>query len=333
MGLAVARVMRHPVALGPTLVVLVTLAASLNSMHPLYADTSNPDWRSAARDLQRAYRPGQAVVYAPGVLQSLVTAYLPSAWRPTRSYPVWYHAYLDVPGWTQRYRGLMHRELSDHRGLRLGLRYARVDGVLRDIELRAATRGEQHVWLVSQDYAGTTDTRTWFADHGFHLLLSQIYDNDARIELWSRGLPPSFGPRVLGSPDSGSGWRRSSQVTIHPGVVTEQGRAALRASFPVSAGAAYSVNVEYRSFPPALPSVRLQTFDRSGKVVGGIHNGLGWYLDSFPRTTWYDMPVNGVWISQPFGFIAPPGAVRATLSLQNGWGMTAWRHIAVYRER
>jgi hypothetical protein len=82
-----------------------------------------------------------------------------------------------------------------------------------------------------------------------------------------------------------------------------------------------------------MPSVRLQAFDRSGKILGGIHNGLGWYVDWFPRTMWYDMPVNGTWISQPFGFVAPPGAVRATLSLRNGWGMTFWRTIAVYRER
>jgi hypothetical protein len=45
------------------------------------------------------------------------------------------------------------------------------------------------------------------------------------------------------------------------------------------------------------------------------------------------MPVNGVWLSEPFGFIAPPGAVRARLTVQNAWGETDWRKIAVYGER
>jgi hypothetical protein len=60
---------------------------------------------------------------------------------------------------------------------------------------------------------------------------------------------------------------------------------------------------------------------------------FGRLLDTFPRTEWYHLPVNGAWLTQPFGFVAPPGAVRATLRVQNLWGTCYWRHLAVYRQR
>jgi hypothetical protein len=40
-----------------------------------------------------------------------------------------------------------------------------------------------------------------------------------------------------------------------------------------------------------------------------------------------------VWLSQPFGFIPPPGAARATLTLQSQWGRVQWRDVAVFTEK
>jgi hypothetical protein len=46
---------------------------------------------------------------------------------------------------------------------------------------------------------------------------------------------------------------------------------------------------------------------------------------------WYELPVDGVWLSQPFGFVAPPGSARAVFSLANRWGQVRYRNVRVYR--
>jgi hypothetical protein len=90
----------------------------------------------------------------------------------------------------------------------------------------------------------------------------------------------------------------------------------------VRQGSAYSVNVEYRGIPPAYPQISLTVRDAAGRT-----------LAVYPRTQWYSWPVTGIWQSQPFGFVAPPGAEQATLQLGTLWGLSSWRHIVVYRER
>jgi hypothetical protein len=61
------------------------------------------------------------------------------------------------------------------------------------------------------------------------------------------------------------------------------------------------------------------------------HNGR--LLTTFPRTKWYGFAVNDVWLAQPFGFIAPPGAARARITVTTKWGWVSWRTIAVYRRK
>jgi len=306
--------------------------ANLANLQSVYSDPSNPDWRTAARDLQVAYRPGQAVVFNPGVLRTVVAAYLPDDWHATRERPIWYHNYLDVPSWQGRYAQLVNSYM--HEGhLDLRTRYTRLDGALRDRQLSRVTAGVRQVWLVTQDYAGFTDTRRWFAAHGFHLLLSELYFNDSRIELWDRRLPKDFGRQVLGDDGFSHAWLNRGSVVTRAGVLTQNGPASSRRSFAVTPGSTFVANVEYQGIPPAYPTVTVQTYDRKGQPVGTMVDRFGNRLEGFPRTEWYDLPANGVWLSQPFGFIAPPGAVRATLRLQTRWGQCSWRNIAVYRER
>lgn len=292
--------------------VLMALASMAN-LPPVFAGGINPDWRSAVHDFRAAYRPGQAVVFHPGVIRNLVSAYLPRGWRATRERPMWYRSYLDVPGWEQRYGSL-------------------TDAELRDRQLTEASRGERQIWLVSQDYTALNDTRHWFVVHGYQPVLSQIYAGDTRIELWDRLPPHAFGLPVLRD-FPGPSWARTGAVAISDGVAREMGAATLSRSFPITAGVAYTVSLEYLGLPPAGPTVSLQTYDRQGRPVGGFIDRLGQRLDSFPRTEWFNLPVNGVWLSQPFGFIAPSGAVTATLRLGNRWGWSYWRNIDVYRER
>ncbi|MBV9281084.1 MAG: glycosyltransferase family 39 protein [Chloroflexi bacterium] len=318
-------------ALATGLVALAGIALVAN-LRLGYARSSNPDWRSAAHDLHAAYRPGQAIVYNPGVLRTIVAAYLPAGWRATRAVPLWYHVYLDVPSWQKRYARLVNRYLGDER-LDLQERSVLLDAALRDQQLAPALAGARQVWLVTQDYAGFSDTRHWFVAHGFHLLLSELYFDDSRIELWDRGLPRDVGPAAL--PDDGfsAAWRHAGAVTAADHILQENGRATVSRSFPLTPGGTYIANVEYRGIPPASPLVSVQTYDRSGRVVGTMVDRFGDVLDSFPRTEWYDLPANGVWLSEPFGFVAPAGAVRATIRLQTRWGVCYWRHIAIYRER
>jgi hypothetical protein len=305
--------------------------ANIANLQSVYSDPSNPDWRTAARDLQVAYRPGQAVVFNPGVLRTVVAAYLPDGWHATRERPIWYHNYLDVPSWQGRYAHLVNFYV--HEGhLELRTRYMRLDGALRDRQLSRVTAGVRQVWLVTQDYAGFTDTRRWFAAHGFHLLLSELYFNDSRIELWDRGLPADFGEPILRDDGFGHGWRNRGAAEARAGVLTQTGPASARRTFSVTPGSTYVANVEYQGIPPAYPTVTVQIYDRKGQPVGTMVDRFGNRLEGFPRTEWYDLPANAVWLSQPFGFIAPPGAVRATLRLQTAWGQCSWRNIAVYRE-
>ncbi|MDQ2743366.1 MAG: hypothetical protein M3Z66_13885 [Chloroflexota bacterium] len=315
LGAGATGALQHPRrAVMGMLPIAIVLGSSLAGLQMGSSTSTNPDWRPLTRDLAAAYRPGQAVLFVPAVVRSIVRPYLPPGWHATREELMWYDAYLDVPGWTRRYG-----RWSDNR--------------LRDFQMRAVTGAGKPVWLVTMDYTGTTDTRAWFAAHGYHLLLSEIYAGDTRLELWDRGLPSDLGPPVLPDRSFSFGWVKAGKVAVAGRVARESGRASLTRNFSVRAGTAYAVNVEWRSFPPAYPQIQISTFDRFGKLVGSVRDRYGYLETSFPRTEWYSLPATGVWLSQPFGFVAPPGAVRARISISNLWGETDWRRIAVYGER
>lgn len=332
LGAAIARLTRHRVGAGVAVTTIaILMIPAIGNTRLVYANPTKPDWRSAARDFSLAYRPGQAVVFNPGTLRTLLAAYLPGGWHATQERPIWYHSYLDVPGWQQRYATLVRTDTSDER-VDLQKRLIKLDNDLRNREL-ADIAPERQAWLITEDYAGFNDTRRWFVTHGFHLLLSEIYFNDSRIELWDHGLPRDIGPAAMVDDGFGPSWRRSGNVRTTGGIARERGRSSMERSFPVREGATYVANVEYRGYPPAYPLVAVRTYDRNGRAVGSMTDRFGRLLDSFPRTEWYDLPVNGVWLSEPFGFVAPPGAVRATFTLQTLRGECDWRHIEVYRER
>lgn len=287
---------------------LAVAAVSCLQLRPIYAGGINPDWRTTFRDLRSAYRPGQSIIFNPGVLRSIATAYLPPGWHATRERPLWSRAYLDVPGWEKRYPTTLNPSLEER---------AREEARLRDVQFGEAARGAPAIWLVTFDYPGMNDSRRWFTDRGYTLLLSEIYTGDTRLELWSRHGPASLGSRVpLGNP-----WSARGRVSTTSRGVVLSGAAAASAPFTVVPGAPYSVAVQRRADPPAYATIAVDVLDRSGRLLG-----------TYPRTEWYDWPASGVWLSQPFGFIAPPGARRAILRLQSSWGRAAWRDIAVYRE-
>ena len=319
---------------GVTTIALVLALGVVNvaNVRLVYSNSTNPDWKTATRDLLSAYRPGQSVVFNPAVLQTLVGMYLPAGWHATREQPVWSHSYLDVAGWQKQYAPIAATILNDQR-LALQLRHARLDGIMRDRQMATATAGERQVWLVTQDYSGMSDSRIWLRSHGFQLLLSEIYAGDTRLELWDRRLPPDFGPAALADDGFGRSWRRTGTVSVVGGVALQRGRSALERSLSVTPGSAYTVNVEYRAIPPAYPVISVSTYDHSGRPVGTMVDRFGYLWRSFPRTEWYNLPVNGAWLSQPFGFVAPPEAVRATLRAENLWGDCYWRHLAVYQEQ
>lgn len=322
LGAALARFARHArAALPVALAVAVVAAGSVVDLKPVYADTSNPDWKSAARDFQAAYRPGQSVVFNPGVLRTLVGTYLPPGWHAAREQPLWFHRYLDVPGWQKRYARLVDARVHDGR-LTVKRRYTLLDADLRNAQMTAATTGVRQVWLITENYAGTNDTRRWLLVHGFHPLVGQVYSGETRIELWDRLLPRNLGPAVMRDDGFGRAWSRSGSVVSQQGVALENGHTVLSRSFPVVPGVAYSVSLELQALPPAGPSVSVEVYD-----------GAGALLTRFPRTEWYDLPVNGAWLTQPFGFVAPPGSAHAVLRLRNAWGQCYWRHLAVYRQR
>jgi hypothetical protein len=199
------------------------------------------------------------------------------------------------------------------------------------MELARAAAGKRKVWLLTEDYTDLPLARHWFTAHGFHLRLSQLYDGHARIELWDRGTTTSFGPRLIGG-HFAAGWSHAGNVTIHGDTAVVAGRTALNRSFAVHPGSAYVVNVQYRCMPPAYPLVSVEAMDAAGRSERG-DDPFGTHADVFPRSKWYDWPVVGMWLSQPFGFITPPDDTRAMLRLRTLWGSCSWRGIAVYRER
>jgi 4-amino-4-deoxy-L-arabinose transferase-like glycosyltransferase len=289
-------------------------AASLAQLNPIYAGGVNPDWRTLARDFAAAYRPGQSVIFMPGVLRSLLASYLPSGWHATRETPVWSRVYLDVPGWQSRYPQPSAPSLRQR---------VAIEARLRNVQFSAAARGQRDVWLITYNYSGMNDSRRWFSDRGFQLLLSQLYGGDTRLELWSQAGPSHLGPPVVLDDGFRHGWHHAGTVVLRGGQAVAQGNTVLARAFPLRAGHTYSVSIDYRGMPPAAkPVIAVRAFDRSGHL-----------LATFPRTKWYDWPVTGVWLSQPFGFVAPPGAARAVLTLDTGWGQARWRHVAVYQER
>ncbi len=294
------------------LLLAIPLVGALMAFQETNADVTNTDWRSASRDFQSAYRAGQSVVFYPGPVKSIVTAYLPANQRLSVQRPVWFHQYLDVPGWQRRYA-------------------SKSDDQLRDMQLAAAAAGRHAVWLLAEDYTGLPQARHWLAAHGFQLRLSQLYDGHARIELWDRGTPADFGPMVVPSRFGGQ-WTYSGNVSLRDRTATVEGRTSLDRSFAVRPGAAYVVKVDYRCAPPAYPVVAVETMDSAGRSEHS-NDPFGTHEGHFPRSKWYDWPVVGVWLSQPFGFITPPHDVRAVLRLRTLWGTCSWRDISVYRER
>lgn len=333
LGAAAASLFRRLLlgAAGVALALAIAIASLANG-YLIYATSSNPDWQSAVRDLSAAYRPGQGIVYNPAVLRSIMHAYVPHTRRLSREWPLWFHGYLDVPGWRDRYRGLQDSILGDSR-LLASRRYGVLDGELRDRELVPASRTDRCIWLLTLDYAGLNDTRHWFLAHGYHLLLSEIYSGDTRIELWERAGPSDIGPAVVGPGRGQAGWSQRGEVRFRGATIAQRGEAVASRSFPVRAGSLYVVAAGSRVLPPASASISLQTYDSHGQVVGHAVDAAGDYLDSFPRTEWYDLPATGAWLRQPFGFVAPPGATHATLWLRSWWGEVRWRDVAVYRER
>jgi hypothetical protein len=295
-------------------VTLVVGASSVAQLQPIYASQSNPDWKTLGRDLASAYRPGDSVVFNPGVLRPLVDSYLPSGWHASREVALWSRVYVDVPGWQNRYHVPSHPSKAQR---------SAIEARLRNLQLASVARGERAVWLVTYDYPGLNDTRRWFTDHGFQNVISELYPGDTRLELWSRDAPGAIGRRMVLNDGMGVGWIRRGRLRDSGRSVVADGSTTLARSFPVVPGKPYSLTVDFRGLPPASkPGVALQVRDRSGRVLG-----------EFPRTMWYDWPVNGVWLSQPFGFVAPPGSRTATLTLSTGWGESEWRNIAVYALR
>ncbi|MGI8968727.1 MAG: hypothetical protein ACR2GA_06460, partial [Chloroflexota bacterium] len=304
--------------LGGAMFLVIAGAGSAN-LPSIYAGGYNPDWRSAARDFATAYRAGQAVLFYPGVLRSLVGSYLPSGWHARRVVALWSRDYVDVPGWGNRF----HFSLAPSK-----TRRRRDEALLRTLQLARVAAGERQVWLVTYDYDGVNDVRRWFTVRGFEPILSETYRGDTRIELWDRS--PIAGPSGRGGPfyrpvvvEGFGSWGFRGAVARIGAAVRVQGNTTLSRSFAVQSGGMYSISVEFRGDPPAAkPLVTVEVRDAANHLLG-----------IFPRTQWYDWPVNGVWLSQPFGFVAPPGAAHATLTLRQGWGSGAWRHVAVYQER
>jgi hypothetical protein len=166
------------------------------------------------------------------------------------------------------------------------------------------------------------DARHWFSSHDFELILSQLYSGDTRLELWSRTGPASVGPQVVGGAPFDGRWYRRGHVAVAGGVLSTPGHSAISRSFPVQPGRVYSVGLRYLALPGSGPQVEVDVFDADGKL-----------LESYPHTMWYELPTSAVWLSQPFGFIPPPGSTRATLTIQNRWGQVRWRDVGVYTTR
>lgn len=308
--LLAAGLLALPRVLGPGLLVLLLAGNALTSSL-LFTTYSNPDWRSLARDLAAAYRPGDAVFYNPGVLRPLVKSYLPSTWHPTRERALWSRLYLDIPGWQQHYPAAKKTDQETR---------LRVEAVLRNRQLKTVARGERNVWLISLDYPGLNDTRRWFIDHGYQIRLSELYNGDSRVELWTRGNPAGAGPAVV-PPTWSSAWKTQGPARIANGKAFEPAGSTITRDFPVHPETLYTAQVRYRS-ATGFPELTVDIYDHNGRL-----------LTTFPRTKWYGFAVNDVWLAQPFGFIAPPGAARARITVTTKWGWVSWRTIAVYRRK
>jgi hypothetical protein len=168
-GVMKARQRRWTVVLASGIVVVITLASGYD-VGAVYTHLSKPAWTSAVRDFRAAYRPGQAVAYYPGILQTLTGEYLPKTWHPARQRAIWLRSYLDVPGWQNRYAAL-------------------TDNQLRSLQLAEVTKGEQQLWLVADKYVGLWHVHHWLMAHGFHQVLRKTYFGDAYLELWNRVRP------------------------------------------------------------------------------------------------------------------------------------------------
>jgi mannosyltransferase len=308
-GVAAVVLVRRGMAAPAVLVLAALLLANIGTTSLLFGDPRNPDWRSVARDLRAAYRPGQAVMFNPGVLRTLVGSYLPSGWHATRERALWTRSYIDVPGWQRYYPQASRTGKADR---------ARLEALLRDRQLADVTRDSRLTWLVTYDYPGVSDTRRWFTTHGFQPLVSEIYFGDTRLELWGRAGPSSLGTPVE-PPTFDRSWRAKGDVAVNAATATENGRSSLTRRFRVHPGEAYSFDVGYQAIPPAGPTVSVSVYNSDGDRLG-----------TYPRTRYYDLPATGVWLRQPFGLVAPPGAYRAVLTVRNRWGETRWRAVGIY---
>lgn len=314
LGAGVAAVRRRLLFGVAAVVTVGVLAASIVSLGPIYAGGINPDWKSASRDFSVAYRPGQSVLFYPGVLRSVVSSYLPDGWHATYETTLWTRLYVDVPGWQKRYPQPLNPDRRER---------SRLETILRNVQIAQAARDHRQVWLITFDYPGVNDTRRWFSEQGFQPVISQTYAGGTRIELWDRTGPREFGYAIVPAAGFGVRWHRQGRAQVHGGVISVRGTTSLSRRFAVQPGGVYSISVDFRGTPPASkPLVSLQVYGATGDLIA-----------TFPRTQWYDWLVNGVWISQPFGFVAPPGSSVAVLRLQTAWGHSYWRRVGVYRER
>lgn len=277
---------------------VLVAGASLFDIGVTYSQVTNPDWKSPMRDFVAAYRPGEPILYYPSIVKPLATAYLPGDWRYQRGRGIWRIEYFDVPGWRVPPPAVTN-----------------TDAVMR--QLATDSRGANRLWVLSEDYTGLPIVRLWLAEHGYHLDLSQMYDGDTRLDLWDRMPSSRFGPRVVSDDRFSAGWLRK-RVTVRGAAACTSESGSLTRTFPVQPETAYTINIQHRSGPSVRTATVLRVFDRSGAL-----------LTTFPRFKWYEWPGNDVWLIQPFGFITPPGAASATLSLRGG----CWRHVAVFRRR
>jgi mannosyltransferase len=308
-GIGVTRLPSHPFRAAPAAALaLVLCTASVSTLRPVFAQSVNPDWATAMRDFQGAYRGGDAVAYYPGAIRSLLGAYLPVGWKATTEVPLWTRIYVDVPGWQSQYAHVFHSTREEQRQL---------ESELRDRQLGTVARHSRSIWLITQDYSGVTETRHWFASHGYRLLLGQEYAHDARIELWSRDEPAIAGSRVAWNGPA----QLSGPVSLKGRLIREADRGSIVRGFKVSAGQAYFVSLNYRGVPPARPGMGVLLYDGQGRQIA-----------AFPRIQWYDLDVDDAWVSNPFGFVAPPGAASGLLYARSKDGRSEWR-VSIYRER
>jgi mannosyltransferase len=151
-------------------IIAVIALASAYDVGLTYTRVSKPDWKSAMRDFRAEYRPGQAVAFYPGIVQTLTAEYLSKSWHPARQRAVWLRSYLDVPGWQNRYGTW-------------------TDNQLRSMQLANVTRGEQQLWLVTDKYVGLWHVHHWLMAHGFRQVLARSYLGDVYLERWNRVRP------------------------------------------------------------------------------------------------------------------------------------------------